>query len=225
MGRDEVEPDAVQLGRLPPVQLGDAGEAAAVEPAAESGGHQDRRVAREPAQRGGVEVVVVVVADEDGVDARHLAPGDADGGDPGRGAEDAAGPDGVGEHREAADAHHPAGVSGPGDGDGAGVRTGHRAGGAGQPGDVGEPGGPGSCRALAGEPGERLQTGQRCGQPVVEGPRPHPVLARRPGGGEWRVRGGPVGVLGGGGGGRGSGRGRARGRPVLLLRHRGGSPR
>ncbi len=103
MGRDEVEPDPVQLGRLPPVQLGDPGEAAAVEPAAETGGHEHGGVAREPAQGGGVQVVVVVVADDDGVDAGQVAPRDADGCDPGRGAEDPAGPDRVGEHGEAAD--------------------------------------------------------------------------------------------------------------------------
>ncbi len=223
MGRYEVEADAVQFRRLPPVQLGDAGEAAAVEPAAESGRYQDRGVAREPAQGGGVQVVVVVVADDDRVDAGQGAPGDADGRDAGRGAEDAAGPDRVGEHGEPADPHHPAGVSRPGDGDGAGVHAGQRAGLVRQSGDVGEALGSGSDRPLAGESREGLETGQRCGQPVVEGARPHPALGGRPGLGKRGDRG-RRGQRGGRGVGVLGGSGRARGRPGLL-RHRRGSHR
>lgn len=181
MGRYEVEADAVEFGGLPPVQLGDPAEPPPPEPAADSGGHEDRGVARESRQGGGVEVVVVVVADDDRVHAGQCLPGEAHGGDPGRGAEDPAGPDGVGEDGEPADAHHPTRVPRPGDGDGPRAHPGQRAGLVRQSRDVGEPVGPRPDRALAGEPGEGLQAGQGRGQPVGEGPGPAAPLVERAG--------------------------------------------
>lgn len=232
VGGHEVEADAAQFGRFPPVQLGDLGEPAAPEPAREARRYEHRCVAREPAQGRHVQVVVVVVADDDRVDARQRAPGHADGCDPGRGAEDLAGPDRVGEDGEPADADHPTRVPRPGDGDGVHARLRQRPRFERQRRDVGETVGPRSQRALAGEPREGPQPRQRRRQPVREGPRPDTLLAERTGLGEREERRQGPGRCRGRRGrrfvrvlcGRGGGPARARGR-LGLLRHRGGSHR
>lgn len=161
VGGDEVEGDAADLAPLPPVQLVDAGEAAAPEPAPEPGRDQDRGGARQAAQGRGVQVVVVVVADDDGVDGREGGPGDADRGDARRRAEDAVGPDGVGEHGEAADPQDPAGMPGPGEGEDAGSRRGQRRGRRGQQRDVAPGLRAGAQGAgLAGQPGHGADAGE-----------------------------------------------------------------
>ena len=116
--RHEVEPHLTaarrgQRRRLPPVQLHDAAEPAAGEPRAEPGRHEHRGGARQPADRGRVEVVVVVVRDHHGVDAvqraeRHARwrPARPDAGD-------APGPHRVGQHGQPADPQHERGVPHP----------------------------------------------------------------------------------------------------------------
>lgn len=76
---DELEAYAVQFGRFPPVEIGDPGEAAAAEPAGEAGRDEEGRVPGQALERGGVEVVVVVVADHHRVHRRQVLPAHPDG--------------------------------------------------------------------------------------------------------------------------------------------------
>src|SRR5439155_19044521 len=84
VGRYEVEPHPVQLRRLPPVQLGHPRESPPPEPSPLRTRYEHRRVPRQPPDGRPVQVVVMVVADHDGVDAGQVVPLHARRGQPGR---------------------------------------------------------------------------------------------------------------------------------------------
>jgi hypothetical protein len=107
LGRDGHQLDRRRKGRgLPPVELGDRGDARPPEDGAQAQADEEARVVAlvETPQSGQVEVVVVGVADEDDVDGRQVLEAHAGGAvaaraDPGEGA-GPLGPDRIGEHVE-----------------------------------------------------------------------------------------------------------------------------
>ncbi len=165
VGGHEVEGHLADLGALPPVELRDVREPLLGEPARQIGGDEDRSVPRQAAHRRCVKMVVVVVADHDGVHRGQVAPGHAGRCQPLPHSRDLPRPDGVRQHRQAPDAQHVRRVAHPCD---RRVRRGDRGQTCPQHGDlVGVPD-VGAETSVPRDAHDLAEVGQRAGQAVLE---------------------------------------------------------